>query len=69
MALDAYVAEDILVSHQWKERPFILWRFYAPEEGNVGPGSRSGWVGEQVEGDKERGVLEQKLGKGITFET
>jgi hypothetical protein len=31
--------------------------------GMPGPGSRSGWVGEQ--GDK--GFLEGKLGKGITF--
>jgi hypothetical protein len=31
----------------------------------LGPGSRSGWVGEQVE---EGGISEEKLGKGITFE-
>jgi hypothetical protein len=30
------------------------------------PGSRSGWVGEQVGGI--RGFSERKLGKGITFE-
>ena len=30
MSLVAYVAEDGLVSHQWEERPLILWRFYAP---------------------------------------
>jgi hypothetical protein len=33
-----------------------------------GPGSGNGWVGEQGEGGEDRGFLEQKLGKGITFE-
>jgi hypothetical protein len=33
-----------------------------------GPGSRSGWVGEQGEGRGERGFSERKPGKGITFE-
>jgi hypothetical protein len=33
------------------------------------PGSGSGWVGEQGEGGRDRGFLEGKLGKGITFET
>jgi hypothetical protein len=32
------------------------------------PGSRSGWVGEQEEGEGDRQFLEGKLGKGITFE-
>jgi hypothetical protein len=36
--------------------------------GLPGPGSRSGWVGEQREEREDRGVLEGKLGKGITFE-
>jgi hypothetical protein len=36
--------------------------------GMPGPGGRSGWVGEQGEGEGGRGVLERKLGKGITFE-
>jgi hypothetical protein len=36
----------------------------------LGPGSRSEWVGEQQhgEGEEDRGFLEGKLGKGITFE-
>jgi hypothetical protein len=34
----------------------------------TGPGSKSGWVGEQREGEWDRGVSEGKLGKGITFE-
>jgi hypothetical protein len=33
-----------------------------------GPGSRSGWVGEQDEGEGERGFSERRLGKGITLE-
>ena len=36
--------------------------------GMSGPGSGSGWVGEQVEGGGYRGLLERKLGKGIAFE-
>jgi hypothetical protein len=32
-----------------------------------GPGSRSGWVGEQS-GGGYRGLSERKLGKGIAFE-
>jgi hypothetical protein len=31
-------------------------------------GSESGWVGEQGEGEEDRGFLEGKLGKGIAFE-
>jgi hypothetical protein len=33
-----------------------------------GPGSGSGWVGKQGEGIRDRGFLERKPGKGITFE-
>jgi hypothetical protein len=33
-----------------------------------GPGRESGWVGEQREGEGDKGFLEGKLGKGITFE-
>ena len=33
-----------------------------------GPGSRSGWVGEQGGSRENRGFLKWKLGKGITFE-
>jgi hypothetical protein len=36
--------------------------------GMPGPGSRSGWVGEQGERGGYRGFLERKLGKGIAFE-
>jgi hypothetical protein len=34
----------------------------------LGPGSRSGWVGEQGEERGDRRFSEGKLGKGITFE-
>jgi hypothetical protein len=35
----------------------------------LGPGSRSGWVGEKGERGENRGFSEGKLGKGmITFE-
>ena len=33
-----------------------------------GPGSGSGWVGEHGEEGGDRGFLEGKPGKGITFE-
>jgi hypothetical protein len=36
--------------------------------GMPGPGSRSGWVGEQGEGGGNRVFSERKLGKGIAFE-
>jgi hypothetical protein len=36
--------------------------------GMPGPGSRSGWVGEQGELGRDRRFSEGKLGKGITFE-
>ena len=38
-----------------------------PTIGLVGPG-RSGWVGEQWVGRRERKYSEGKVGKGITFE-
>jgi hypothetical protein len=33
-----------------------------------GPGSGSGWLGEQEEGREDRGFSEGKLGKEIIFE-
>ena len=35
--------------------------------GMSGPGRGVCWVGEQVKGEKDRGFLEGKLGKEITF--
>jgi hypothetical protein len=40
-----------------------------PSLGRIpGPGSRSGWVGEQGEGAKDRRFSEEKPRKGIKFE-
>jgi hypothetical protein len=40
-----------------------------PQYGEMpGPGSGSGWVGEQGEGRRDRGFSEGKPGKEITFE-
>jgi hypothetical protein len=36
--------------------------------GIPGPGSRSGWVVDQGEGERIGGFLEGKLGKEVTFE-
>jgi hypothetical protein len=68
MAPAAYVAEDGLVGHQWKERPLVLEGLMPQCRGMPGPGSRSGWVGEQGEGGRDRGFSEGKPRKGITFE-
>ena len=50
MSLAAYVSEDGLVGHQWKERPigranFICLTLY---RGMPGPRSGRGWMGELV---------------------
>jgi hypothetical protein len=65
MAPAAHVAENGLVGHQWEERPLILCpsigKCQDQEVGVDGLVSR-----EEERGD--RGVLEGKPGKGITFE-
>ena len=66
MALAIFVAEDGLVGHQWEERPLSCEGSMPQYRGMPGPGSGSGWVGEQGKGD--RGFSEGKPGKGITFE-
>jgi hypothetical protein len=49
MSLAAYVSEDGLVGHQWKERPIGHANFYLPQySGMPEPRSGSGWVGEWV---------------------
>ena len=68
MALAAYVAEDGLVGHQWKERPWSCEGSMPQHRGMPGRGRESWWVGEQGEGRGDRGFSEGKLGKGITFE-
>jgi hypothetical protein len=41
---------------------------YMPQyRGLLGPGIGSGWVGKQGERGRDRGFLEEKLGKGITL--
>jgi hypothetical protein len=60
VSLAIYVTEDGLVSYQLEERPQY--------RGMSGPGSRSGWDGEQGEWGGDRGFSERKLGKGIAFE-
>jgi hypothetical protein len=49
MALAAYVAEDVLVGHQWEERPLVLWSCMLHCGEMLGPGRGSGCVGEQGE--------------------
>jgi hypothetical protein len=67
--LSAYVAEDGRIGHQWEERPLVLRRLYFPQYREMpGPGSRSGWIGEQREGESIGDFSESKLGKGITCE-
>jgi hypothetical protein len=66
--LAAYVAEDGLVSHQWEERPLVLLRFLCPSTGEC-RGQKAGMGGLRSRvGGGYRGLLERKLGKGITFE-
>jgi hypothetical protein len=54
MSPAAYVAEDGLVGHQWEERPLSCEDSMPQYRGMPGPGSRSGWVGEQEEGKGQR---------------
>jgi hypothetical protein len=67
MALVAYVAEDSLVING-RRSPWFCEGSMLQYRGMSGPGSRSGWVGEQGEGKEYRGFSEGKLRKGITFE-
>jgi hypothetical protein len=51
MSLAAYVSEDGLVSHQWKDRPIGRTNFICLKTGeHQGQESGSGWVGEWVGG-------------------
>ena len=51
MSLAAYVSEDGLVGHHWKERPIGRADFICLSAGeHQGRGSGSGWVGESVGG-------------------
>jgi hypothetical protein len=67
MALAAYVAEDDLVVNA--QRSSWSCEGSMPRyRGVPGPGSRSGWVGEQVERGRDRSFSEGKPGKEKTFE-
>jgi hypothetical protein len=44
VSLAAYVAGDGLVSHQWKEKPLVIRRSYAPVQGNAKVRKQE-WVG------------------------
>jgi hypothetical protein len=68
VSLAAYVTEDGLVGHQWEERPLVLEDSMPQYKRMPGPGSGSGWVGEQEEVKGDRGFWERKLGNGIAFE-
>jgi hypothetical protein len=48
--------EGGLVGHQWEERPLVLWRSYAPVQGNA-----SGWIGEYYENKKVHWPLDLVL--------
>ena len=61
-----YVAEDGLVNG--RRNPWSCEDSMPQCREMPGQGSGSGWVGEQGEGRWNRGFLEGKPGKGITFE-
>jgi hypothetical protein len=67
MALAAYVAEDGLVTIKGRRGPWSGEGSMPQYKGMPGPGSGSEWVGEQGQGEGDRGFLEGKLGKGIAF--
>jgi len=66
----AYVAEDGLVGHEWEERPLVLLRLDGPVQGNVSTGWVGGGAPSQKQGERccDRGFMDRKAGKGITFE-
>ena len=66
MSLAAYGADDGLVGHHWEEKPLGLakdHKDYMPQyRGIPGPGSRSGWFGEQgAGGGKDKGDFQENI--------
>jgi hypothetical protein len=61
VSLVAYVAEDVLVGHQWEKSSLVLLRSYAPIEGNA-RARKQEWVGWGAGQGEGIGAL------GITFE-
>ena len=51
MALAAYVAEDELVRHNGRRGPWSCEGSMPQYSGMPGLGNRSGWIGEQGEGE------------------
>jgi hypothetical protein len=62
MAPAAYAAEDVLVGHQWEERPLAFRRFYAPVQGNS-RARKQEWVGWGA-GGGDRGIFVEETRKG-----
>ena len=60
MSLDAYVAEDGLVSHHWKERLLVLQRLYAPVQGNA-RARKQDWVGSGAEHGEGIGDVQDSI--------
>jgi len=76
MAPVAYVAEDVLVVHQWEEKPLVLPRLNHPCKGCQGREERgvSELMGEYTHrkmgrgGVLDRGFMDRNLEKGITIQ-
>ena len=73
MALATHVAEDGIVGHKWEEWPLGLRGLMPQCTGIGGWEDGSGWMGgEHLHRGSgrgwNRGVLEGRSGKGITFE-
>ena len=65
MALATYVADDGLVSHQWR----VPWSYegYMPQYRELA--RKQEWVAWKAGvGGRDKGFSEWKLGKGVTFE-
>jgi hypothetical protein len=57
VSLAAYVSEDGLVGHQWKERgPLVLQTLYASVQGNA-RAKKWEWVGRGVRGGRVWGTF------------
>jgi hypothetical protein len=68
IAPTVHIAENGLVVINGRRGPWSCEGSVPQYRGMPGPGSGSGWVGEQGEGRGNRGFSEQKPGKVITFE-
>lgn len=71
MAPALYVAEHGLVEHQWKEKPLVLPRLNPQCSGMSGGMVRGRSMGSTPlwgRGEGNRGLMDRKLGKEITFE-